>query len=373
MKEPPTLYFNDGLSFEEALSPEVLEIWKRPQYTQRTEEWYAARDTCISASDIATALTMDDDACDYYIEHFNLTDFKKNPKKSCNHYAKPNELLLKKCNLGPPFKGNEHTYWGQKFEQIVTTVYSQLKQKDVLEFGLIFHPTVPFLAASPDGITTDGVMLEIKCPTSRPVGPVPPLHYFQQMLMQLECCGLDRCDFFDAHFVEYLNEEDWLADAEKWVAENPEAKHHEFGIILCSEHEDPESEVPHHTYAPPNVVTPQDFLRWKEKVESDQHDTEFTPTYYKLNKYFITSVKASPEWFKRNYPVMDAMWKKIEYYRTPEGLQILKDSIAKKNTTESDSTDGISIDVDVSLTKRKTTRKFVYKHAECLLDTFVDS
>ena len=42
--------------------------------------------------------------------------------------------------------------YGQKFEQVVSNIYSQLNQIDVIEFGLLVHPEHKFLGASPDGI-----------------------------------------------------------------------------------------------------------------------------------------------------------------------------------------------------------------------------
>ena len=84
--------------YSDVISPKVQEILSRPQYKQRTTEWYQARDNCISASDIASALLQTPEVTDYYIESYanvrnkfkNLFlkvpefEFKLNPKASCN-------------------------------------------------------------------------------------------------------------------------------------------------------------------------------------------------------------------------------------------------------------------------------------------------
>jgi hypothetical protein len=56
------------------------------------------------------------------------------------------------------------------------------------------------LGGSPDGITTDGILLEVKCPLKRKIvmGEVPH-HYLSQVLLNLEICDLEL-----AHFIEYI-------------------------------------------------------------------------------------------------------------------------------------------------------------------------
>lgn len=64
-------------------------------------------------------------------------------------------------------------------------IYERRNGVSIKEFGLIAHPTVPFLGASPDGIVQNssnplvpkGTMLEIKCPPTRVIDGVVPEHY----------------------------------------------------------------------------------------------------------------------------------------------------------------------------------------------------
>jgi hypothetical protein len=68
----------------------------------------------------------------------------------------------------------------------------------------LVHPDIPWLAASPDGITSTGRMIEIKCPMRRRIDPGHvPHHYYPQVQVQMEVCGLDSCYFCQwqpAHF-----------------------------------------------------------------------------------------------------------------------------------------------------------------------------
>jgi putative phage-type endonuclease len=307
---PPTLYFSQS-SFETTATADVQRIWNARHFSQRTPEWYASRKNCITASAAAAALFKTEDVCRHYIDTFHLDDFKIDPKKNCSYKDSPLTIILDKCGFQSDFKGNSYTDWGQKYEPVATLIYSQMKKIDVLEFGLVVHPEIEYLAASPDGICTDGTMLEIKCPSARSASPVPPLYYYIQMMLQLHCTGLKKCDYFDANFVEYVSEEDWRNDAMQWERLNHDATHHVFGIFLT----DPESGC--HSYANVKTHTVDEFLRW-----SNEHD-RLIPTHYKLDKHFVSSVTACDRWFESVLPEFDKLWKKIEFYRTESGEKML--------------------------------------------------
>ena len=156
-----------------------------PQFEQRTQQWYDQRTNAITASDIPTVLGE-------------------------NNYKTSWSLLVDKCGgTVKPFVGNDATRWGNHYEDIAIAVYSKLYSKKVLSFGLLLHPNHSWLGGSPDGITTDGILLEVKCPLSRQIimGEIPH-HYRSQVLLNLEICNLDI-----AHFIEYRpgsSDEDYI-------------------------------------------------------------------------------------------------------------------------------------------------------------------
>jgi len=155
---------------------QVKKLTLIPQFEQRTPEWYQQRENAITASDMPTVLGE-------------------------NAYKTPYSLLIDKCNANPkPFIGNEATRWGNHYEDIAIEKYSQLRNKKVLSFGLLIHPDYPWLGGSPDGITTDGILLEVKCPLKRKIIPGEvPHHYLSQVLLNLEICNLEL-----AHFIEFV-------------------------------------------------------------------------------------------------------------------------------------------------------------------------
>jgi len=158
------------------MNKKVEELLKLPQYEQRSPEWFEQRNNAITASDIPTVLGE-------------------------NTYKTPMSLFIDKCNANPkPFVGNAATKWGTHYEDIAIEKYSEIKSKEVLSFGLLIHPNYPWLGGSPDGITTDGVLLEVKCPLKRKIvmGEVPH-HYLSQILLNLEICDLEL-----GHFIEFI-------------------------------------------------------------------------------------------------------------------------------------------------------------------------
>lgn len=158
------------------MNPKVEQLLKIPQFVQRSPEWHNQRTNAITASDIPTVLNQ-------------------------NTYKSAWSLLLDKCNANPkPFIGNDATKWGTHYEDIAIEKYCELYNKEVLSFGLLMHPEHDWLGGSPDGITSDGILLEVKCPIKRKIVPGEvPHHYLSQVLLNLEICDLEI-----AHFIEFI-------------------------------------------------------------------------------------------------------------------------------------------------------------------------
>ena len=166
----------------------VLHLKSLYQPEQRTQAWYDIRKTMFTASS---------DVNDILGSKFGGNQAK---------------VILKKCGIAPKFMGNKYTQHGQKYEEIAQQIYESRYNKKVLEFGLIQHPNIKCLGASPDGITTDGIMLEIKCPSGRKIDGEIKKCYWVQMQTQMEVCDLDFCDFFECNIEEYYSFENYKND-----------------------------------------------------------------------------------------------------------------------------------------------------------------
>ena len=141
----------------EKCHPQVVKLYNLPQYEQRSPEWFAARKDRLTSSDLDTVL-------------------------GSNKYQKPIDVLFKKCGMAMPFNGNKFTRHGQKYEDEAIDHYCKMFDKETLSFGLLPHPSIEFLGGSPDDITTDGIVIEVKCPLARKIvtGEIPE-HYISQI------------------------------------------------------------------------------------------------------------------------------------------------------------------------------------------------
>ena len=151
------------------MEPRIQEIINRHYFEQRSPEWLALRENLLTASDVASALGH-------------------------NRYERPDDLLRKKV-LKTAWAGNAATEHGTRLEPVARDLYDAQTGRKTHEIGLVQHPKYPFLGGSADGVTEDGILVEIKCPLTRKIENKVPKHYMPQIQLLLEILDLDVCDF----------------------------------------------------------------------------------------------------------------------------------------------------------------------------------
>ena len=150
------------------MHPITRRMLDRPQWVQRTEGWYERRKTLITASDAGSAL--------------NIPAFKG--QKSSREDAI-------KTKVTGSFKGNIFTRWGTEMEPHIASMVEGIFNDEVMEVGLLVHPTLDWLGASPDGVLKKtGQLVEIKAPYKRQLGgknaAYVPETYYAQMQVQMQ-------------------------------------------------------------------------------------------------------------------------------------------------------------------------------------------
>jgi putative phage-type endonuclease len=119
-----------------------------------------------------------------------------------NPYSSRQEFIDRKCsNTCGAFTGNSATLWGEHWEDVALQKYCDTHQKIVYQLNLVQHKTIAWLGGSPDGVTSDGILVEIKCPPNRKIKPGlhgVPSYYIHQVQMLMHVCDLETC-----HFVQY--------------------------------------------------------------------------------------------------------------------------------------------------------------------------
>ena len=147
----------------------ALELIAQEYAEQRSQEWLDLRENMITASDAASAIGE-------------------------SRYESEDAFVKKKV-LRTKWAGNAATAHGTLLEPLVRDLYDQKFNRKSHENGLVQHAKYPWLGASPDGVTEDGILVEIKCPMSRKIESKVPKHYWPQVQLQLEITDLEECDF----------------------------------------------------------------------------------------------------------------------------------------------------------------------------------
>jgi putative phage-type endonuclease len=163
------------------LTRRVLLRWGHTYDEQGGWAWHNARAKMLTASDAYVTI--------------GIKGFKSKPKL----YREKAGLEAKQIATATMMQGNIN-------EPIIRQKYSNETGKRVYMVGLIPLDDHPWLGASPDGITNDGIMVEIKSPKSRAIGNgmVPPM-YMPQVQLQLQSIGATDLDFVQFR----KGQEDW--------------------------------------------------------------------------------------------------------------------------------------------------------------------
>lgn len=107
--------------------------------------------------------------------------------------------------------------WGTRFEPVAKKIYEQRTNCTITDVSCVQHPVYPFLGASPDGLIVPngddplryGRLIEFKCPMSRVMKEEIPMGYIHQMQMQMECTGIDECEYVEFRFKQ-VQYGDWV-------------------------------------------------------------------------------------------------------------------------------------------------------------------
>lgn len=295
-------------------------LLRAPGIAQRTPAWYAARQTMVTASDIAQAL-------------------------DCAKFGTQRDFFQKKCGADeeqkpfnasiPPLK------WGIMFEAVANAIYARRNMCAVHEFGLLRHATVPFLGASPDGINDRGVMLEIKCPWRRKITGEIPDQYYYQIQGQLEVCGLDECDYLECGFREEFSAAELFAalDADKdGLAGDDDDDPGARGVFLERQAPAPSSasDPPQYVYAPLGLSRGE-LQAWADAALACGGQSARL-RWWRLFDYSCVRVVRDPAFVAAMLPLLEEVWGRVLRYRGDRGAYLAEVGAAAVATPSSQQT-----------------------------------
>lgn len=325
----------------------IMKYQKLPHYKQKTTEWFNQRNNYLTASTIATAIGL-------------------------TGKVAQNNLLINKASNGTitDFSGNEATFWGTKYEPVANSIYAHRNNVIIYEFGLITNDKYPCLAVSPDGITQYR-MLEIKCPWSRIINGKIKTEYYHQMQNQMAVCEFDSCDFLECKFIEVNENQFW----DDFYYNDPNNSNTEKGIIIS--YINVESQEVEYIYSPiEHSQNEDDMKQWRQqtidKLFDDTNRIFIGESYWYLMIYSCQLVKCDPQWIIQYYPILQAFWDKILYYRQV-GIDELLNKIKDEKQPHIDEdvipiTNYFSpIQENGTILDKNNTRLSFVKHSKCLL------
>ena len=165
------------------------------QNDQRTAAWHTKRGQMITASELGAIFTGGETRRSVMIR----------------------KLEPPAPTTGPPCAP---LIWGTRFEPIAKQIYEEETNCSITDVSCVQHPVHSFLGASPDGIIfpkdeasrsmRHGRLVEFKCPFSRVAKDGVPAAYIHQMQMQMECTGVDECEYVEFRFKQVFYAE-WVA------------------------------------------------------------------------------------------------------------------------------------------------------------------
>lgn len=314
-----------------------------PQYRQKSKEWLAQREKCISATAVAAAVNED-------------------PHKTAQ------QLLMEKAGIySAPFILNKFTHHGNKYEEITNLAYGMNENVYVYEYGLIPSSKYHFLSASPDGIvdrydferkrltTMVGRMVEIKnpFPTGRVIkttgeidGEICPHQYYCQVQTQMDVCELEKCDFVQTKIEEYSSYEEFIEDAHPtkyWIS----SMYNNYrGAIIqllpkkktMANNTDWEGR---YIYPPRLDLSETEYQKWiaemcnkyREVVDGqeDENDKKFANKadeilrgsdyvfdkvlYWRIRQYHCITINRDKEWFAERVKIIEQFWSYITFFK----------------------------------------------------------
>ncbi len=253
------------------MHPDVSRLLNQKQWVQRTKEWFEIRSTLFTASsDVAGILST--------------------------RTSTQNKVICKKLGWdSAPFQGNKYTEHGIKFEEIAKQIYQIKNQCTIYDLGLLKHPTIDCLGASPDGICSTGRLIEIKVPSARrPQLGIIPKKYWIQMQVQMQVCQVKECDFLQCVITEYNSYKDFIQDGGRLLTTNSKQK----GII--GRIGDNALEVGNKYFYPKLEWSVEEKLHWLKQQRIQIHtatEEDINFDYWQLEMYQCETVLRDDNWW----------------------------------------------------------------------------
>lgn len=175
-----------------------------PQTAQKTAAWYAEARDLLTGHEFAGVVYGTPAAFEAAVAKKCAPSIPVPDTETAEAAAESRTVYCSPLN---PFQ------WGWRYESVIRTLYEEeVADAPVCDtLGRIRHPTLPRLAASPDGLILEGAkagrLLEIKAPSSRVLTGIIPADYYCQMQLQAEVADVPAVEYVEVRFDSRAAEE----------------------------------------------------------------------------------------------------------------------------------------------------------------------
>jgi len=195
-------------------------------------------------------------------------------------------------------------------------------------------------------VIVDGQMIyengEVLPFIDKSIKPICPVYYWVQMQLQLECCNLEECDFWQCEIREYESREDFIEDTDQNEPFRSKKFGFEKGCLIqllpkktnlsywSNVHENATF-----LYPPKIEMSQEDCDKWIAETLSNYRDMNFKfdkIIYWRLEQSKNVVVKRNREWFSRALPRFRKMWNYVLFLRqNPEKMKLFLDYVDSRS------------------------------------------
>ncbi|VBB17975.1 YqaJ-like viral recombinase [Yasminevirus sp. GU-2018] len=338
---------------------------------QRSKEWFEMRDKMITASDGGTIVNVNPYEQDFGFVTKKVFGKPFETNLDCYHGKKYEQVATSVYEYRMNVKVKEfglcrhpiYAFLGASPDGIVSEY--KLRTKDgrtwdelEAEADLIEDPNDRREFIEQFAVRTKyvGRMLEIKCPLRRKIlmaedatevygvhgekitdlkkdckKGICPTYYWVQVQLQLQCCNLDECDFWQCEVFEYGDREDFMDDTDPehpWLSRQTG---HEKGAVIQlmpvnqintpgMKYLDRIYNYASFIYQPRIDMTPAEIDAWIIKTVQNLKTTHKgmvfdSVKYWKLIATRSITIKRDDKWFQENIETFRRSWECVEYFR----------------------------------------------------------
>jgi len=170
---------------------------REPNKFQGSGSWFNDRTGKLTASRMAAAMS-------FLRQKFNKDGSPLPLEESSDRKKLKIEILAERLTLDiiPKYQTKEME-WGVEMEPLAKQEFESRTGLLVQDLPFISHPRIENCGASPDGLVSDGSLIEVKCPSTGKhleylMADVVPQEYKPQMILQAACMGKS-----DVYFVSF--------------------------------------------------------------------------------------------------------------------------------------------------------------------------